>query len=96
MLMAICLCFSLQILHILIAAQEVSDYRSLRNILSYERITMARAMCRDIEITDDIMLESQEEFRVWLQPRSAVGVDVQYVPRRTTVVIIDDDRPSKY
>lgn len=53
-------------------------------------------MCRDIEITDDIMLESQEQFRVWLQPRSAVGVDVQYVPRRATVDIIDDDRPSKY
>jgi len=46
---------------------------------------MGQAMCRDIAITNDIRIESQEEFRVWLQPRSAMGVDVQYAPRHATV-----------
>lgn len=52
-------------------------------------------MCRDIAITNNIRVESQEEFRVWLQPRSAMGVDVQYAPRHATVVIVDDNVPSK-
>ena len=52
---------------------------------------MARPMCRDIAITNDCVSEDEEQFRVWLQASRASGVDVQYVPRRTNVVIIDDD-----
>jgi len=80
---------------ILTAALEANDYSALSDILFYEHLTMGQAMCRDIAITNDIRVESQEEFRVWLQPRSAMGVDVQYAPRHATVVIVDDDVPSK-
>lgn len=81
---------------ILTAAEEVTDYNALEDdVLFYEQRTMGQTMCRAITIIDDNVVESLEEFRVVLNPRSSIGVDVQYAPRRTTVLIIDDDTPSK-
>ena len=54
-------------------------------------------MCRDVVITDDLKVEDREQFRVWLfRTRSIFGVDVLLTPRRATVVIVDDDAPSKH
>lgn len=83
------ICYSL---HPITAALEATEYSALSGILFYEHLTMGQAMCRDIAIINDI---SQEEFRVRLQPRRVMGVDVQYAPRHATVVIVDDDVPSK-
>ena len=52
-------------------------------------------MCRDIAITDDLKIEDRERFRVFLFPRTSFGVDTWLNPRSTTVVIVDDDAPSK-
>ena len=53
-------------------------------------------MCVDIVITDDLKVEDGERFRVFLIPRTSFGVDAWFNPRSTTVVIVDDDAPSKY
>lgn len=52
-------------------------------------------MCVDIVITDDLKVEDGERFRVFLIPRTSFGVDAWFNPRSTTVVIVDDDAPSK-
>ena len=52
-------------------------------------------MCVDIVITDDLKVEDGEQFRVFLISRTSFGVDAWFNPRRTTVVIVDDDAPSK-
>ena len=52
-------------------------------------------MCRNITITDDLKVEDEEQFRVFLSPRTSSGVDAWFTPRRTIVAIVDDDAPSK-
>ena len=80
---------------ILTAAQQGTDYRGLRILLSTRQLTMDQPMCRDVVITDDLVVEDGEQFRVWLFRRTSFGVDVWFTPRRTIVAIVDDDAPSK-
>ena len=80
---------------ILTAARQGTDYRGLRTLLSTRQLTMDQPMCRDIAITDDLKIEDRERFRVFLFPRTSFGVDTWFNPRSTTVVIVDDDAPSK-
>ena len=81
---------------ILTAARQGTDYRGLRTFFSIRQLTMDQPMCVDIAITDDLKVEGRELFRVYLFPRTSFGVDALFTPRRTTVVIVDDDAPSKY
>ena len=80
---------------ILTAARQGTDYRGLRTLLSTRQLTVDQPMCVDIVITDDLKVEDEEQFRVFLSPRTSFGVDAWFNPRRTTVVIVDDDAPSK-
>ena len=82
--------------YILTAARQGTDYSGLRTFLSTRQLTMDQPMCVDIAITDDLKVEDRELFRVFLFPRTSFGVDALFTPRRTTVVIDDDDAPSKY
>ena len=82
--------------YILTAARQGTDYRGLRTFFSIRQLTMDQPMCVNIAITDDLKVEGRELFRVYLFPRTSFGVDPLFTPRRTTVVIIDDDAPSKY